>query len=120
MSSRPTIPWFDLSRQTESLRAELTAAIEEVLRGGDFILGRHVEEFETRFAEFVGAKHCLGLNSGTSALHAALVALNVGPGDEVVTTPATWISTAWAITYVGARPVFADIDPLTGCLDPQA
>ena len=120
MTPASTIPWFDLSRQTETLHAELTAALDEVLRGGDFILGRHVEEFEARFAKFVGARHCIGVNSGTSALHAALVAANVQPGDEVVTTPATWISTAWAISYVGARPVFADIDPVSGCLDPQA
>lgn len=119
MHSESTIPWFDLSRQTASLRDELLAAIDDVLSEDDFILGRRVEDFEERFARFVGARHCIGVNSGTSALQVALVAAGVGPGDEVITVPATWISTAWAISYVGARPVFVDIEPQTWCLDPD-
>src|SRR5262249_41496950 len=70
------------------------------------------------FAAYVGTGHCVALNSGTSALHLALLACQIGPGDEVITTPATWISTSWAISYVGARPVFVDVEPDTYCLDP--
>ena len=72
-----------------------------------------------RFAEFVGARHCIGVNSGTSALHLALIAAGIGPGDEVITTPLTWISTSWAISYVGARPVFVDVDEATRTIDPE-
>jgi dTDP-4-amino-4,6-dideoxygalactose transaminase len=72
-----------------------------------------VERFESVFAQYLGRRFCVGLNNGTSALHMALRACDVGPGDEVITTPHTWISTSWAISYVGARPVFVDIDPAT-------
>jgi dTDP-4-amino-4,6-dideoxygalactose transaminase len=116
--SQPTIPWFDLTRQYQELRAEIQQALDEALTAGTFILGPSVEHFEQEFAAYLGAKHCVGLNSGTSALHLALVACDVGPGDEVITTPATWISTSWAISYVGAKPVFVDVEPDTYCLDP--
>jgi dTDP-4-amino-4,6-dideoxygalactose transaminase len=92
---------------------EIAAAIDDVVSSGEFILGRAVERFERAFAQYVGSKHCVALNSGTSALHLALVGCGVGPGDEVITTPHSWISTSWAISYVGARPVFVDIDPAT-------
>ena len=85
-----------------------------------FILGPAVADFEAEFAAQTGRKHAVGLNSGTSALHLALIAAGVGPGDEVITTPHTWISTTWAISYVGATPVYADVDPATGNLDPAA
>jgi dTDP-4-amino-4,6-dideoxygalactose transaminase len=113
-------PFFDLKEQNRALEAELRAALDAVVGSGAFILGPAVERFEKRFAEYLGARHCVGLNSGTSALHLALAACGVGPGDEVVTTPHTWISTAWAISYTGACPVFADIDPGTYTLDPAA
>jgi dTDP-4-amino-4,6-dideoxygalactose transaminase len=84
----------------------------------EFILGPAVERFEKDFAAYHSAGHCVGLNNGTSALHMALHACDVGPGDEVITTPHTWISTCWAISYVGAKPVFVDIDPVTYTVDP--
>lgn len=114
-----TIPWLDLTRQYETLRGELEQVLAELMAKGSFILGPYVERFEADFARFVGAKHCVGLNNGTSALHLALLASGVQPGDEIITTPATWISTCWAISYVGAKPVFVDIDPKTCGLDPS-
>jgi dTDP-4-amino-4,6-dideoxygalactose transaminase len=114
------VPFLDLQAQLVSIRGEVDAAIAAVLDENSFVLGRHVEEFEERFAAETGRRHAVGLNSGTSALHLALIAAGVGPGDEVVTTPHTWISTSWAISYVGATPVFADVEPGTGNLDPDA
>ncbi len=113
-----TVPFLDLKVQNRSLRSELRAALDEVIERADFILGPAVARFEEHFAEYVGVKHCVGLNNGTSALHLALIACGVGPGDEVITTPHSWISTSWAVSYVGAKPVFVDIDPLTYTLDP--
>jgi len=113
-----TVPFLDIRAQNDSIWGELTEALEPVMRGAQFILGPAVARFEESFAEFLGVKHCVGINSGTSALHMALQALDVGPGDEVITTPHTWISTTWAISYVGAKPVYADIDPATYTLDP--
>src|SRR5262245_3945576 len=112
------VPFLDLKAHNRSLRPAIQAAMEPVLSEAQFILGPAVDAFETHFAEYLGARHCVGLNNGTSALHMALLACGIGPGDEVITTPATWVSTAWAISYVGARPVFADVEPGTGCLDP--
>jgi dTDP-4-amino-4,6-dideoxygalactose transaminase len=88
-----------------------------VLESAHFALGPAVERFEAAFAEYVGTRDCVAVNSGTTALHLALIAAGVGPGDEVITTPLTWISTCWAIRYVGARPVFVDVDPKTYNLD---
>ncbi len=113
------IPFFDLKAQNRAIWAELQTALQPVLTEGQFILGPAVERFEASFARYVGARHCIGLNNGTSALHLALLACGIGPGDEVITTPATWISTSWAISYVGATPVFVDIDPASYTIDPQ-
>ena len=113
------VPFLDLKAQNRSIWFELLSALEDVMSEAQFILGPAVERFEARFAEYVGVRHCVGLNNGTSALHMALIACDVGPGDEVITTPHTWISTSWAISYVGARPVFVDIDPATYTLDPD-
>jgi dTDP-4-amino-4,6-dideoxygalactose transaminase len=113
------VPFLDLREHHRSLWPQLQAALEPVLAEAQFILGPAVERFEQHFADYVGARHCVGLNNGTSALHMALLACGVGPGDEVITTPATWISTSWAISYVGARPVFVDVDPVTYTLDPD-
>jgi dTDP-4-amino-4,6-dideoxygalactose transaminase len=93
-------------------------ALAEVAESACYVLGPRVQEFETSFARFTGAKHCVALNSGTSALHLALVAAGVGPGDEVIAPAMTFVATAWAIRYVGATPVFADVDPQTYTLDP--
>jgi dTDP-4-amino-4,6-dideoxygalactose transaminase len=114
------IPFLDLKAQMEPIRAEVDAAIADVLDNTAFILGPAVADFEAEFAAQTGRTHAIGLNSGTSALHLALIAAGVGPGDEVITTPHTWISTTWAISYVGATPVYADVDPATGNLDPAA
>ena len=114
------IPFLDLKAQMEPIRGEVDAAIGQVLDDCAFVLGPSVSGFEEAFAAQTGRKHAIGLNSGTSALHLALIAAGVGPGDEVVTTPHTWISTTWAISYVGATPVYADVDPATGNLDPAA
>jgi dTDP-4-amino-4,6-dideoxygalactose transaminase len=92
--------------------------LRAVCESGRFSLGPAVETFEERWAAHCGLSHCVALNSGTSALHLALLGLDVGPGDEVITVPMTFISTVWAITYVGAKPVFVDIDPATRMLDP--
>lgn len=111
------IPFIDIKAQNRPIWKELHAAVDAVVSEAQFILGPAVERFERRFAEYVGVRHCVGLNSGTSALHMALRACDVGPGDEVITTPHTWISTSWAISYVGARPVFVDIDAATYTID---
>jgi dTDP-4-amino-4,6-dideoxygalactose transaminase len=113
------IPFLDLEAHNRSVWPEIQASLEPVLSQAQFILGPAVEAFEAHFAQYLGVRHCVGLNNGTSALHMALLACGVGPGDEVITTPATWISTAWAISYVQARPVFVDIDPVTYTLDPE-
>jgi dTDP-4-amino-4,6-dideoxygalactose transaminase len=112
------VPFLDLRANNRSVREEVRAALDPVLDEAQFILGPGVEHFEQQFAAYLGARHCVGLNNGTTALHLALLACDVGPGDEVITTPATWISTSWAVSYVGARPVFVDVDPVTFTLDP--
>jgi dTDP-4-amino-4,6-dideoxygalactose transaminase len=112
------VPFLDLRDHNRSVRDEIHAALDPVLDEAQFILGPAVDQFEQRFSAYLGAKHCIGLNNGTSALHLALLACGVGSGHEVITTPATWISTSWAISYVGARPVFVDVDPVTFTLDP--
>lgn len=113
------VPFLDLQAQNSSIRAELQAAIAPIIDQGRFILGPGVEQFERQFADYVGVRHCVGVNNGTSALHMALVACDIGIGDEVITTPHTWISTSWAVSYTGARPVFVDIDPVTFAIDPR-
>jgi dTDP-4-amino-4,6-dideoxygalactose transaminase len=112
------IPLVDLRAQYASLADELRPAVERVLASGGYVQGREVELFEQDFASASGARHAIAVNSGTSALHLALHALGIGPGDEVVTTPHTFLATASAICYVGATPVFADIDPQRLTLDP--
>jgi dTDP-4-amino-4,6-dideoxygalactose transaminase len=112
------VPYFDLKQQYAELRDELLVALDRVCRNAAFILGEEVAAFEKEFAEYCGVRHCIALNSGTSALHLALLAVGVGPGHEVITTANTFIATAEAISYTGATPVFVDIDPRTGNLDP--
>ncbi len=113
------IPYLDLRAQMKPLRAELDAAIARTLDNCSFCLGPDVVQFEKDFAKFCGAQHCVAFNSGTSALHIALLLLGVGPGDEVITTPFTFVATSWAISYVGAKPVYVDIDDATFNLDPK-
>ena len=113
------VPYFDLPAQIRALRPELDAAIAHTLDACSFCLGPDVTAFERDFAAFIGVPHCLGFNSGTSALHIAMRLLNIGPGDEVITTPYTFVATSWAISYVGARPVYVDIEEQTMNLDPH-
>ena len=113
------VPYLDLRAQLRPLRAEIDAALARALDNCTFCLGPDVAQFEKDFARFCGVEHALGFNSGTSALHVAMRLLNVGPGDEVVTTPYTFIATSWAISYCGAKPVYVDIDDATFNLDPQ-
>jgi len=113
------IPYFDLPAQIRALRQDLDVAIARTLDNCSFCLGPDVTQFEKDFAGFIGAEHCAGFNSGTSALHVALLLLGIGPGDEVVTTPFTFVATSWAISYAGAKPVYVDIDDSTFNLDPK-
>lgn len=118
MSTATRIPFVDLGFQYREVQVELEAAALRVLRSCWYVLGPEVERFEAAFAKACGAAHCVGTSSGTSALQIALLAHGIGPGDEVVTTPFTFIATAEAIRSVGATPVFADTDPATWNLDP--
>jgi len=112
------IPLMDLKAQTRALKAELLEQFSQVLDNTSFCLGPQVEALEREFAAYSGSTHGVGVNSGTSALHLALLALGVGPGDDVLTTPYTFVATAWSISYSGAKPVFADINPHTFLIDP--
>ncbi len=112
-------PFLDLSLQHRALRAEALAALTETYDATRFCLGKDVEEFERAFAATLGYPRALGMNSGTAPLHVACMIAGFGPGDEVITTPFTFISSAWGINYVGATPVFADIEPGTFNLDPD-
>ncbi len=114
----PPIRMVDLQRQHSSLREPIEAAVRQVLEDCDFVMGRAVAEFEAELSRYLGAGFAVGCGSGTDALRIALMALEIGPGDEVVTTPFTFAATVEAIVLQGARPVFADIDPRTYNLDP--
>jgi len=109
--------FIDLKAQYHRYRTEIDGRIRKVLDHGRFIMGPEVKELEEALAGYVGVKHCATAASGTMALEIALRALDIGPGDEVITTPFTWISTAEVIKLVGARPVFVDIEPKTYNID---
>jgi len=112
------IPYADLKAQYHSIKAEIDQAISGVLESSQFALGAEVAAFEKEFAAYCSAGDAVGVNSGTSALHLALLAAGVGPGDEVITTPFTFVATVATILYAGATPVYADIDPESYNLDP--
>ncbi len=112
------IPFIDLKSQQERIKPQLDAAIARVLEHGKYIMGPEVQELEERLADYVGVKHCIGVSSGTDSLLIAMMALNIGPGDEVITVPYTWISTAEMIALLGAKPVFVDIEEDTWNMDP--
>jgi len=114
------VPLLDLKGQYAPLRTEIEAAIREVCDEQRFVLGPRVAELEAKLAEYSQTKHGLGLSSGTDALLLALMALDIGPGDEVITTPFTFFATAGVVARLGARPFFCDIDPATFNLDPAA
>ena len=113
------IPLVDLKAQYRSIKGEVDAAVAAVLEGGHFILGPEVEAFEREFSAYCGTAHTVGVNSGTSALHLALLAAGVGAGDEVITTAFTFVATVAGIEYTGARAVLVDVDPSTLTIDPE-
>jgi len=112
------IPFVDLRAQYHSIKSEVDAAVLGVLETCQFTLGSEVAKFEEEFAAYTSSKFAIGVNTGTSALHLALLAANIGPGDEVITVPFTFVATVAAIHYAGARTVFVDIDPRTFTMDP--
>lgn len=114
------IPFVDLKAQYASVKDEVNAAIQGVLESCQFTLGSEVAAFEREFAAYCQTEHGIGVNTGTSALHLALLAAGVGPGDEVITVPFTFVATVAAIHYTGARPVFVDIDPRSFTMDVAA
>lgn len=113
------IPFLDLKLQYESIKEELEAAVLKSLASTQYILGEEVAAFESEFAAFCGVPHAVALNSGTSALHLALLAIGLQPGDEVITVASTFVATVAAIDYVGAKPVFVDVEPETLNMDPS-
>jgi dTDP-4-amino-4,6-dideoxygalactose transaminase len=115
----PLIPFLDLKAQYQQMKPEIDAAVLRAIDSGQFVLGPEVAAFEERFASYCNVRHCLAVNSGTSALHLALLAAGVGPGDEVITVSMTFVATTAAVLYSGARPVFVDVDPVTWTMDPR-
>jgi dTDP-4-amino-4,6-dideoxygalactose transaminase len=113
------IPFLDLHAQYATIKEDIQRAIGRVFETGQYILGDEVAAFEAEFARYVGAEHGVAVNSGTSALHLALLAAGVGRGDEVITVPFTFVATVAAICYTGAHPVFVDIDPRSFTMDAQ-
>ena len=111
------VPLLDLNAQNLALETELKAAFERVLRHGQFILGKEVTQFEEAIAKFTGAKHAIGVSSGTDAILLALMAANIGPGDEVLCPSYTFFATAGCVARAGGKPVFVDADPVTFNLD---
>ncbi len=111
--------FIDLQTQYQQHKTQIDAAIARVLNHGQFLFGPEVELLESRLADYVGAKHCISMSSGTTALHIALMALDIKPGDEVITTPFSFFATAEVIYLMGAKPVYVDIDPSTYLLDPN-
>jgi dTDP-4-amino-4,6-dideoxygalactose transaminase len=111
------IPLIDLQAQHRSMQKEIREAIDRVMETSEFALGSEVAAFETEFTSYCSARHGIAVNSGTSALHLALLAAGIGAGDEVLTVPFTFVATVAAIIYAGARPIFVDIDPRSYTMD---
>jgi len=112
------IPLLDLKAQYAAIRSEVEPAVLRVLASGHYVLGEEVARFEEEFAAYCDVKHAIAVNTGTSALHLALLAADVGPGDEVITVSFTFVATASAVCYTGARPVLVDVEPATLTMDP--
>ena len=119
MNELSPVPFLDLKAQVAPLRAEFDAAIADVIDNTAFVLGDRLAAFENNFAAFCGRSHCVGVDSGTQALHLILRGLGIGPGDEVITVPNTFIATIEAISYTGAEPVLVDVAPETWEMDPE-
>lgn len=113
------IPLVDLKTQYQTIKPEIQDAVDRVLESGHYVLGPEVKAFEHEFAAYCDVRYAVGVNSGTSALHLALLAAGIGPGDEVITVSFTFVATAAAIEYAGAIPVFVDIDPSSFTMDPR-
>ena len=113
------VPFLDLKLQYKEIGTEITRRFQNIFESSSFILGKEVQTFENDFARYIGAKYCVALNSGTSALHLALLSQVIGKGDEVITVPNSFIATAEAISYTGATPVFVDVDPETLLMSPE-
>jgi dTDP-4-amino-4,6-dideoxygalactose transaminase len=120
MTTRVTVPYLDLKAQYRSMKPEIDAAIARVLESCQFVLGAEVAGFEQDFAAYCDTSECIALNSGTSAIHLALLAAGVEPGDEVITVPFTFVASVAAVIYAGAKPVLVDIDPRSFTMDPAA
>ena len=120
MGQNQRVPFMDLACQLQDLQEEVEAAVRRTIDSTDFILGRELSEFEGEFADYCDCKYAIGVSSGTAALHLGLLAMGVGPGDEVITVPNTFIATVEAILYTGATPVFADADDKTYCINPDS
>lgn len=116
---KPAFPFLDLKAQFASIREEVMEAVSRVLESRQFILGPEVQQFEEEIATKLGARYAIGCASGTDALILALMAAGIGPGDEVITTPFSFVATAGSIAQVGAKPVFVDIEPASFNIDPQ-
>jgi dTDP-4-amino-4,6-dideoxygalactose transaminase len=112
------VPFLDLKAQYGQIKPEIDAVVARVIESAQFVLGPEVGSFERSFAAYCGSAHCIAVNSGTSALHLALLAAGIGPGDEVITVSMTFAATTAAILYSGARPVFVDVEPRTWTMDP--
>jgi dTDP-4-amino-4,6-dideoxygalactose transaminase len=118
MSDTVQVPYLDFAFQHNPLQDEITQAFKSIMDRGHFVLGEEVANFERDFAEYCDVRHAIAVNSGTSAVHLALIAAGVTKDDEVITTPSTFVATIAAITYFGARPVLVDINPNSFCIDP--
>jgi UDP-2-acetamido-2-deoxy-ribo-hexuluronate aminotransferase len=112
------IPFVDLAAQQDRLRVDIEAGIARVLAHGKYILGPEVDELEEKLAAFAGAKHCISCANGTDALQIAFMALDLQPGDEIITPAFSYIATAEAAVLLGLKPIYVDIDPATYCMDP--
>lgn len=116
--TKPAVPFADLSLQWAQIRDKALPDLEKLFESSAYCLGPWVERFETAVAEFLGVEHAVAVNSGTSALHLAMIAAGVGPGDKVMVPAQTFISTLWGALYQGAEPVLCDVDAATATLDP--
>ncbi|MGA2501168.1 MAG: DegT/DnrJ/EryC1/StrS family aminotransferase, partial [Tepidisphaeraceae bacterium] len=116
----PRIPLYDTVTENRQFSDDFRAALDRVLVSGQFVLGKELASFESALAQYVGTAHAVGVKSGTDAIILSLRALGIGPGHEVITSPFTFFASVEAILSVGARPVFADIEPQTLCLSVDA